>query len=145
MTVDLQAMRLLQNGTVVQSLADPTFSGDTVAGFDKLTQRVVSRLMTPRGSVPYLANLGTNFVNRLRSGNLSTEHDVFVVFASVQTELTSILASEEDELDPADEKFKSLVLNSLVLQIGELTLNLKLSDQAGTTRDIKLPIRFQLR
>jgi hypothetical protein len=140
-TNDLAIFRQLPDGSVVSALADAASGGEVVTGVDKLLQKVVKLLMTPRGSVPYQATEGTNFVSQLRSGHASTEADVIVGFAAASAAIRASLKGEQSVSDDPDEVLTGLKLNRILVLQGAVDLDIAIKSAAGTvtSRIVRIP------
>src|SRR5579872_2278391 len=102
--LDIKAFHFQPDGTVVQSLADTTTSGEAVSGPQKLTQKFWILLMEPKGSVPYLPLQGTIFMDRFLTGNFVDDADVFVNFAAAMVDIRPQLDNDSTINDPAEDR-----------------------------------------
>jgi hypothetical protein len=144
-TYNLSAFLVSRNGAVRQALADNLSSGERITGSLKLAQRYVCRLMTLRGSIPYLPNHGCNFIAALRVTGMATESDVFTAFSAAQIELGPSLRSEENAEDPTNERFGKAILNSVTLLADDtLELDVSVYSLAGNPTTVKIPLSFRL-
>jgi hypothetical protein len=144
MTVNVAAFRLNTDGTSIQALADSTCSGITVSGSSKLTQRVLTQLMTVNGSIPYAPNQGCSFISTLQVNGMASESDIFTAWGAAQIQLRPNLNLEESSSDPLDEKFQQAILNQIVITDELVTLDITIVSQANSAANVKLPLNFQL-
>lgn len=124
-----------------QVLADALDSGRTITGPRKVAQRVCLQLMTRLGSVPQ-SDAGCGFVDSLVLGNVTTEQDVFVAFATAVTTVVNKVQAEQLEDDPDDEKLEGIAVRSLVLTPGTVTLNVDLLLASGESSPLNVPLNF---
>ena len=143
MAVDVSMWRKGSGRLYDQLLADDLDSGRVVSGTEKLAQRFLLQLMTRSGSVPQ-STVGCEFVDRLLTGNVTTESDVFVIFAASINTVSSQLRAEELADDTDDEKFAGVGIVDLTLSGETLQLNLRLRTVAGSVTNIAVPLNFVL-
>jgi len=144
-TYDLLALRgIVDSGRAVlnPTLADPeTMAGGRAAtGIVKLAQRVALLLLTARGSRALEPDVGTDFLNRLRSGALQSEADVYASFQFAAGEIVERLRRETSASAPRDEQLVDLELQHVALAPGQLWLTVALTSAAGAARELKLPV-----
>jgi len=142
---DIKAFHVLPDGQVTQSLADETTSGEVVDGATKLAQKFFILLLTRKGSVPYLPNQGTNFLNRFSSGMISNEADLFVNFAAAMVDLGPQLRNEQTLNDPPDEKYVRAVVEQIFISPDQVEMRIRIDSEEGTGITILLPLKFQVR
>lgn len=124
-----------------QTLFDQSSAGEVCTGAQKLAQRWSLEFLTIRGSMGFhLAGRGTDFMAVAKAGRLRTELDVQVEynFAAVAVR-QNLLAEETDSMHPED-RFLSDELQSIVLGQDFLQLYVAITNQAGITREVILPI-----
>lgn len=145
MTVDVAAFRRQPDGSRLALLADPASNGEAVTGLDKLVQRTLLHLLTPRGSLPYHAGVGTCFMPILLGEKASSELDVVSGFAAAAAQLAPLMRGEESEADPADERFHSLVLNQLIVTPGAVTMRMTVQAASGRAAETSWSLTLDLR
>ena len=119
-------------------------SGKVVTGIQKLVQRWVIEFLTPLGSMPYLLNRGSVFLNEARSGRMRTEADVMSVFAYANSKISDTLI-EEDLLGvyPEDEQYSDARLISVAIRLGsKVSLTIAIDSKAGADRIFTVPIQI---
>jgi hypothetical protein len=117
-------------------------SGQVCAGIQKLTQRWVIELLTPRGSMPYLTDRGSFFLNSVRSGKIRTEIDAALSFNFAKDQVAFNLM-QEDSLGtyPADEMYGSVdLLGVQVITGSKMTISVRINSLAGSTRVFVVPV-----
>jgi len=142
-TVDVAAFKGWEVGKSVkveQQLVLPGKSGEVIAGIEKLVQRFTIEFLTELASIPYLPARGSTFMLDARSGIWQTTGDVTVSFSQAVLTVADNLGAEETASDPADERFSSAELLSVSLLGDSVTLNVKVTSNAGTSFTALLPI-----
>lgn len=119
--------------------------GFVTTGVQKLSQMWSIFFLTELGSVPSSLALGTNFLFALRTGAIQDESDVKTEFSMAANLVFSQLRAREAASDlpvPDDEKIRAAALLGFSLNKSNSTLTLLvgLTSQAGTTREIFLPV-----
>lgn len=143
--IDVKAFHVRSDGTVVQSLADETTSGETVSGTEKLTQKFWILLMEPKGSVPYLPTQGTIFMNRFLNGMFSDDQDVFVNFTAAMVDLRPQLDNSLTVDDPADEQYVRGVLENVFILPDEVDMKVRVDTQVIEGTQVLIPLQFKTR
>ena len=132
-----------RNVEVVQALTDPGSPGGfVVTGVNKLAQRLLILLLTERGSLRYLPEVGTFLITDARLGLWRTLADVQQSAHSALLDVRRQLVLAESEDDPADEKVDNIELLSATLQGDRASLHLQVSSLAGDTRAFIAPLSF---
>jgi hypothetical protein len=119
-------------------------SGKVVTGIQKLVQRWVIEFLTPVGSMPYLLDRGSIFLNSARSGRLRTEADVVSLFAFCNSKISDNLL-REDLLGvyPEDEQYSDAKLISVAVSVGsKVSLTIAINSKAGADRIFTVPIQI---
>lgn len=119
-------------------------SGKVVTGIQKLVQRWVIEFLTPVGSMPYLLDRGSIFLNSARSGRMRTEADVISVFAFANSKISDNLF-KEDALGvyPEDEQYSDAKLISVSIVTGsKVSLTIAINSRAGADRIFTVPIQI---
>ena len=140
---DVLALRGAQSSGDVQlsqDLFDEESSGEICTGVQKLAQRWVLEFLTIRGTLAFLPDRGTDFVQQVRDGVLRSDPDVVTAFTLASIALRRNLRTEEDVAMPTDELFGNATLDSITLLPGFLSLGVTVNSQAGTSRQVILPI-----
>ena len=109
-------------------------------GAAKAAQRYVLEFTTERGSMPYLAKRGCDFMTKLRQGYLRHESDVFAAFALASADVLDNLADDEVSTTPNDERIDTAVLAAVQIFPGYCVLKINLKTVAGPVRPVILPI-----
>ena len=129
-------------------------SGQITTGIQKLTQRWLLEFLTEAGSMPGLPGRGTNFMRAARTGVFRTPINVRSEFALADLTLRQILQAEETDDTPPDERFTGAEITNLAVLPGFdvsqksgttavfLTLNVKITSQAGDARAVIVPIEI---
>jgi len=125
-----------------QGLYGTYSSGKVCAGIQKLTQRWLIELLTPLGSLPYLPDRGSNFINQARSGRIRTEADASSAFQFAKDRVATNLINEDSEgTYPNDEKYGGASLIAIKIETGsKLSLSVRLDSLAGESRVFVVPL-----
>lgn len=129
---------------LTQELVLPGERGEICTGIQKLAQRFLLKLLTERGSMTFRPREGTDFMTRLRLGQLRTQLDVFVAFSASLLDVKTQLLSEQLTTDPLDEKYASASILGLVSGPGYVAITIQIISQAGDSRQAILPIPITL-
>ena len=78
---------------LTQSIYSP--SSKVCAGIQKLAQRWLIEFLTALGSIPYLADRGTDFIYKVRSGRIRTELDARLAFSFAKEKVALNLRRED--------------------------------------------------
>ena len=117
--------------------------GEVTTGIQKLVQSVLILLMTELGSVPDVPDLGTDFFTAARIGAMRDEASVQSTFmlAAEQVRQKLLFEATANGL-PDDETVRSIALQSFQIDkaASKLTLYIRITSAAGTTRNVYLPI-----
>lgn len=116
-----------------------TGGGTVCTGIQKLAQRFLLELLTEQGTILHLPERGTRFLPNLRRG-IRTELDVFTAFGFAVANAARNLRADETTADPDDERFARAELTSVALLPGHVTLHIRLTSRAGTSRPVILPL-----
>jgi hypothetical protein len=136
----LQGAKPMGEVLLQQILFNDAAAGMLCTGIQKLAQRFVLELLTEAGSMLYLPARGTQFMIKFRAGYLRTETDVFIAFNLALNDLELSLAAEELATDSPDEVYASATLDSVAITNGAASLHVTLMSQAGTSREVIMPI-----
>ena len=142
-TIDVAAYQGWEEGAdkqVTQALVLPGNPGAAIAGIEKLAQRFLIELFTEQGTLVYLPERGTTFMTEARIGAWRTPGDVQSSFGTASIQLLNNLKSEESATDPADERYESSQLLSVSILGADVTMSVKITSAAGTSRVVLLPL-----
>lgn len=114
--------------------------GEICTGMQKLAQRFLLELFTETGSLKYQPTRGCYFMKQANGGELRTPFDVYAAFSAALVSIETNLLLDETELDPADELYASAEVLALTLAGDTVSITIKLTSQAGTSREVILPI-----
>lgn len=128
--------------TYDQALLADGLPGRSVTGSEKLAQRFLFVLMTPKGSVAYRPRWGTGFTDALRSRNFLSELDLFAAFASALLEAGTSLAEDETSDDPDEERYRSAQILQVTLAESTSAVKILVKNRTGTSGLITLPVSF---
>jgi hypothetical protein len=129
-------------------------SGAITTGIQKLAQRWLLEFLTEVGSIPGLPNRGTNFMRAARTGQFRVPINVQAQFAAANILVNRNLKAEETENTPDDERFADAELLNVAILPGFdvsqasgttaafLSLGVKITSQAGDSREVILPIEI---
>lgn len=117
-------------------------SGQVCAGIQKLAQRWLIEFLTPLGSIPYLTNRGSSFLNSVRSGKIRSELDARLAFNLARDQVAFNLEQEDRAgTYPDDEKYGSVDLIGVKVVLGDkLTVSLRINSLAGASRVFVVPV-----
>jgi hypothetical protein len=117
-------------------------SGEVCTGVQKLAQRWTMKFLTIAGSMKYLPEEGTSFVQLLRDGLLRSEAEATAAYTTAAVQVrTSMLAEETDDMDDED-RMGNAVLKSLSLADDWISLLVEITSLAGASREVVLPIPY---
>lgn len=142
-TVDILAFQpSAANRQLSQALSDNTNSGYICTGIEKLAQRWTIEFLTPRGSMPYLPNRGSSFINNFSAGFIRNDLAVNTYFAEARSQVATNLLIEESETDDPEDRYRDAHLDSFAVRPGvSLVLNVSLFNLMGFSRKLILPIK----
>ena len=137
-------LSFVRTDPIAQRLVGFNDAGILVSGTQKLAERFTCRLLTRKGSIPYLPKQGCSFISNLRISGMFTEGDIFTSFAAAMLDLKPSLSAEESASDPSDERFATAILTKVTVTGELLLLTIQVISQAGGTINTTLPLRFSL-
>lgn len=111
-----------------------------VRGADKVAQRFVYGLLSPRGSVPGRPADGSDFLGLAAA--FRSEFDVFAAFATAYPQAEATARAAEAPDDPAAERFGAARLAAVVVEAGAVTLSLEVAAADGSAP--ATPVDFTL-
>ena len=119
-----------------------TGSGKVCAGIQKLAQRWLIEFLTPLGSMPYLTDRGSDFINRVRSGRIRNEVDATLAFNFAKERVALNLIKEDTAgTYPDDEKYADAVLLGIQVALGsKLSFSVRIDSVAGDKRIFVVPL-----
>lgn len=141
-TYDILAFRgTRQNGEVLlnQSLADENSGGEITTGIVKMVQRFLLRLLLERGSAKYRPDEGTDFIRKLRLGQIRTEDGLRGAFTIAEARIKAQFTREERATDTDEERYDRAELTGVIIQPGYANLVMQITSQADSAT-ITLPI-----
>lgn len=125
-----------------QTIFGTASSAEVCTGIQKLAQRWTMKFLTIRGSMVYLPEEGTDFVDQVRRGELQHEADVLTAFNIAGVEIrTSMLAEETSDMHDED-RMGNAVLGTIGITGDWIILNVTLTSLAGASRKVILPIPY---
>lgn len=123
---------------VVLSLG-PAVGGNQAAGIQRLAQQFLSLFLMEQGSCFFDLERGTDFLVRLRSGQLYSDAEVTSSFQLAASDVLDYMQREFTDDTPDDERLTNITLLWFELRPPKLLLGIKLETAAGTSRAIILP------
>lgn len=137
---ELQAnkLRLMEQAIVTES-----HGGAVATGVRKLSQRFLLVLLTPRGSMIYQEDFGTEFLSESRTWR--TVADIRQSFYSALAMVAAQLQSMETDTDPDDERYASAELTDVALDYDTASLDILLRSRAGTAVSVISPLPAPVR
>lgn len=112
--------------------------GAVCTGIQKLVQRFFILMVTPRGSMTFAPQRGSDFLKSVSGAH--SESAVRIAFQFALMDVRAQLKAEETDSLPADERFQNAELLEAVFFGDSLSLSVALTSQAGITEEIILPI-----
>lgn len=112
--------------------------GKNISGSEKLVQRFLIELLTPRGSDIYRSNRGSIFLTEWQNG-ITTEARLIQIFGLAEQQVRLQLQSEETDDDPDNERYVDASILKLEIAAEQVKLYLTVNSQAGTATVI-LPL-----
>lgn len=131
------------NEPSLMALIDPAGGfpgGGVVTGPQKLAQRLLVLLLTPRGSQRYRPDAGSDFVTDGARGLWRTPADVRLSFGGARSDVLSQLRAAEAAADPDDERIEELALGEVAIALGTVSVTLTMTTVAGDTATLVLPV-----
>lgn len=122
-----------------QSIADANSTGEIATGIVKMAQRFLLRLLTERGTMTYRPDEGTDFMRRLRLGQLRTESQLRSAFTIAEIRIKAQFSRDERDDDPPEELFNRAELTGVVVFPGFANLGIRISSRAESA-ELVLPI-----
>lgn len=123
-------------------------AGEITTGIQKLAQMFTTLFLTERGSINSEPTRGTEFVTAVRRSRIRDESSLNSEFVMAAEAVRKFLALIEDEGGvPDDETFQSAVLDRFTLDedAGQLTMFVRITSAAGSSRIVFLPIPVPIR
>jgi len=117
--------------------------GMIITGIVKLGQRFILELLTEQGSMQFLPTRGCTFMTEARLGYFRNQVDVLAALSRALIGIKRNLKSEESNSDPDDERYGSVVVDSIEYVAGEVKLFLSLTSRAGAVT-VVLPISVSI-
>lgn len=112
--------------------------GGLCTGIQKLIQRFVMLLLTPKGSMKFMPDRGCTFPSAV--GQSYSESQVSAAFRFAMADVAPQLKAEEDESMPDDERFRSAELLDITFFGTTLSIAVSLTSRAGSSHEVILPI-----
>lgn len=112
-------------------------------GVQKLAQKVISLLLTVKGSVLGEPDRGTDFLADLYANRFQTATDVGVAFGAAVLDITNQLNAVTTDETPDDEVIESIIVQSVTLNEDQLVLSAQIQT-ADPSRKAILPISIPL-
>lgn len=139
----LQGAQPVGDVLLTQTMFTAQDMGQVCTGVQKLAQRWLLHLLTVRGSMPFNADDGTDFLTDARRGRWRTEEDIQESYEFAAADVALYMTREEsDDMHPED-RFRSAVLQRIaILPDRSVSLTIAITSQAGTSRKIILPVPF---
>ena len=125
-----------------QLLFGPGYAGSLVNGSLKLAQRFLLHLLTIKGSIPYRATQGCNFLKYIYGGKTSSESDIFIAFSASMPDVLTNMTAEQLVTDPPNECFAKAQLTQLTLAQNTITATIAVYSQTGDLQNINVPLFF---
>ena len=123
--------------TLSQCLFSKDQKSEACTGIQRAVQRWIDTFLTPVGSVTFNKSKGTSFM--LDVYTMCTENDVYSLFYLCNSDAMDQIKNNEDGLED-DEKLDTVTLDNLELFLGNLSMYVTLTTQAGESTQIILPI-----
>ena len=130
---------LNEENQLLQSLGDSNGVGKICTGIVKLGQRFTLELLTERGSMQFLPTRGCTFMTEARLGYFRNQVNVLSALSRALVSIETNLRAEESDDDPDDERYGTVIVDSIEYTPGEVKLYLTLVSRANTATAI-LPI-----
>jgi hypothetical protein len=122
------------------SMVGTESGGKVVAGILALAQRFMITLLQELRSVRYNPTEGTDFMTRIRLGNMMTEDELISMFVLSELQARAQLVAEDKPAsDPSDECYDHSDVTSVTIGETSVTLRFKLYSKA-TSVEVVLPI-----
>lgn len=130
-------------GAPIQLQPGLTFQGVgwAVVGIQKLVQRFVLLLLTPRESFPYIPERGCLFMPLLLHGRIQTPADLYAAYAASMLQVLPQMRGWEAPSDPPEERLESADLQQVELAGDTVRLHIRIRSQAGEEASFSLPFR----
>jgi hypothetical protein len=128
--------------TMIPTLVTDTIQGRLITGAEKLAQRFLIEFTTDTGSMPFNTERGSNFLQLVRSGSVYSELDITSAFYVAMLNVASRLQGEEGVNDSAEERFGAAELSSIVVNVGSITMSVRVYNRANQVVSVKFPVVF---
>ena len=111
--------------------------GSVCTGIQNLIQEWLILMLTPKGSVVFDENRGSNFLPEAM--NATVESDIKTSFVFANADVIEQLRRTSDD-KPDDEIVDKVTLDTLNLKDGLLSVKATITSKAGESRTVTLPI-----
>jgi hypothetical protein len=125
-----------------QTLFGTDASGEVCTGVQMLAQRWMLKFLTIRGSMPFLSNEGTDFVSRVRNGELRNEAMVEAAFQVSAVEVRANMLNEETSNMHDEDRMGNATLKAIGIAGDWILLTVQITSLAGASRQVILPIPY---
>lgn len=125
-----------------QALRPSPAPGLVLTGILKLCQQFIYRLLTTKGSILGMPEVGSDFVPLLRSGKLRTDYDIQAAFSTSAADIQAQLELDVTEQTPLDEQLESVQVQQVTIEpfTRSISLTVLVNSLAGGSRAVVLPI-----
>lgn len=137
--VDIALLHLTtEDGTNAADLSITKNGGGVCYGLQKLCQKFVMTLLTPKGSMKFMPDKGSNFVTMVQGAQTERQvGDAFIL--SLVDVKKQLLNSESEDMSPS-ERYGSAELVDVSFWFDTISVSIRLFSMDGNSKDVILPI-----
>ena len=117
--------------------------GYVCTGVQAVAQMFAKMLLTDVGSRLRDPYFGTHFMSSLRNNEIADENGLQSSFQAAVADILEYLSNVEAPADP-DERLVNAELIQWDLRPTKLSMHVKLTTEAGTTREVYLPVKVAI-
>ena len=111
-----------------------------IAGPSKVAQNFVRILLTPKGQYRAHPDLGSNFLQRIRSGFVKQDIDLLHLFSGESLGVKNFMDDLVTSSTPLDEQILSVEMTKYSAARGSFSMTIQLTTQGGESVSFLLPV-----
>lgn len=138
---DVAVLQSEGSGQVPISLFGDEAAGQVFTGIYRLVQSWLMRLLTIKGSMPYLPDEGCEFLQDAMTGRWYDEESVRDSFEAAALEIARQFENEQEELTEDEQLDKAELTDVAMTSDGKVSLYITISSKAGESRSLIAPLR----
>lgn len=122
-----------------ETRVDMAIGNEVCAGIQKVAQTFTILFLTDKGSQPWDPTRGTNFMSNLRNNRIRDDNMLQAQFQFALLDIFDYLEGRTNDDTPDDEVLAGAELLSWDLQSASLSMRVRLTTLAGTSRVYVIP------